>query len=71
MKNYENLIKEIICDKFMIVSSDFKQIISILYQESGINVCYEYYNRDEIFRVSKTIYNSEINAYIFEQSFKK
>lgn len=71
MKNYEKLIQEILCDKFVIMTSDFSKILNISFESSGIIVTFEYWYGDDELRDTRKIYNSEINAYIFEQSFNK
>lgn len=68
MKNYKELLTEIICEK-AINKSDFVSIDKIIFEEKGITVYYEYYpfsssNETEIDNLS--IYNSELNAHIFE-----
>jgi len=71
MKNYEKLIQEILCDKFVIMTSDFGKILNISFVSSGIIVTFEYWYGDNGLRDTREIYNSEISAYIFEQSFNK
>ncbi len=71
MKNYKNLIKEILCDKYVIMSSDFSKILNISFVSNGIIVTFEYWYDDNELRDTREIYNSEINAFIFEKSFNK
>ena len=71
MENYNNLIKEIVCYKYFINSNDFSKIFNISFVSNGIIVTFEYWKGDEEYRETKEIYNSEINAFIFEQSFNK
>jgi len=71
MKNYEKLIQEILCNKFVIMTSDFSKILNISFVSNGIIVTFEYWKVDDEFRETKEIYNSEINAFIFEKSFNK
>lgn len=71
MNNYYSLIKEILCDKFRIYSNDFKEIKNIIFNEFGIIVTFSYYHGDDLLSGCERIFNSEINAYIFEQSFNK
>ena len=68
MKNYKELLKEIICEK-VINKSDFVSINDIHFEEKGITVYYEYYpfsNSNETEIDSLSTYNSELNAHIFE-----
>lgn len=71
MKNYEKLIQELLCEKFIIMSSDFVKIVNIIYTESGITVTFGYYRYDEYLVGCERIYNSEINAFIFETLLNK
>lgn len=69
MEKYKELLKEIIC--YSIISkSDFIAINEITFQEYGVTVFYEYYpfsNSNETAIDSVDIYNSQLNAYMYEK----
>ena len=71
MKNYEKLIQELLCEKFTIMSSDFHSVKNIVYVHDGITVTFGYYRYDEYLVGCERIYNSEINAFIFETLLNK
>lgn len=72
MNNYYDLIKEIVLTRLNISKSDFRGITDIKFRDDGVCVYYEYWwGRNDVLTGNDIIYNSEINAFIFEQSFNK
>lgn len=71
MKNYEKLIQELLCEKFLILRHNFDEIVNIIYTNDGIAVSFRYYQYGEYLVGCERIFNSEINAYIFETLLNK
>ena len=68
MEKYQELLKYIIC-KTIIDKTDFVDIDNMVFDEKGVMVYYEYYpysNNSETKIDSIFLFNSELNAYIYE-----
>jgi hypothetical protein len=69
MIKYKELLKEIICKKENINLNDFKKVDEIEFNDFGIKVIYIYYPYSTSSKIESNtcyIYNSELNAYIYE-----
>lgn len=69
MEKYKELLKYIICET-IIDKTDFVDIDNMVFDEKGVMVYYEYYlysNNSETEIDSIFLFNSELNAYIYEK----
>ena len=69
MIKYKELLKQIICEKENINLSDFKKVDEIEFTDFGIKVIYIYYPYSTSSNTESDtcyIYNSQLNAYMYE-----
>ena len=69
MEKYKELLKKIICEKENININDFKEVDEIEFTDFGIKVIYIYYpysTSSDTKSDNCYIYNSELNAYMYE-----
>ncbi len=68
MEKYKEVIKKILFERIEV--SDLNDIYDIStpdFNENGISVKFRYEYREEYYIERATIYNSELNAYMFEE----